>query len=76
NSTLGRILAHTGFRNVVREENTVGLAYPGVEDVIAYRPQLLALGVYRPEAPSQASALLEHPALRLYRERYAEEVSL
>lgn len=76
NSILGRILAHTGFRNVVREENAVGLAYPGIEDVIAYRPQLLALGIYRPDAPSQANALLEHPALRLYRARYADELRL
>ncbi|MEQ9527899.1 ABC transporter substrate-binding protein [Parvibaculum sp.] len=76
NSILGRILAHTGFRNVVTAENEVGLVYPGIEDVIVLRPELLALGVYRPDAPSQARALLEHPALRLYRERYASEVHL
>src|SRR3989338_3663497 len=76
NSILGRILSLTGFRNVVTEENAVGLAYPDIEDVIAYRPELIALGIYRPEAPSQANAVLEHPALRLYRERYAEEVRL
>ena len=76
NSILGRILSLTGFRNVVTEENAVGLAYPDIEDVIAYRPELIALGIYRPDAPSQANAVLEHPALRLYRERYAEEVRL
>ncbi|MBO6633344.1 ABC transporter substrate-binding protein [Parvibaculum sp.] len=76
NSILGRILAHTGFRNVVTAENAVGLVYPGIEDVIALRPELFALGIYRPDAPSQANALLEHPALRLYRERYASEVDL
>src|SRR5690606_17539740 len=70
------ILALTGFRNVVREENAVGLAYPDIEDVIAIRPELIALGVYRPGAPSRANALLEHPALRLYRARYAGEVRL
>src|SRR5690606_5999771 len=63
NSILGRILAHTGFRNVVTEENVVGLVYPGIEDVIALRPDLFALGVYRPGEPSQANALLAHPAL-------------
>ena len=76
NSILGRILALTGFRNVVTVENAVGLVYPGIEDVIALRPELFALGIYRPDAPSQASALLDHPALRLYRERYARQVEL
>lgn len=75
-SILGHILELTGFRNVVREENAVGLAYPDIEDVIAMRPELIALGIYRPDAPSQANALLEHPALRLYRARHAEEVRL
>ena len=75
-SILGHILAHTGFRNVIKGDNPVGLIYPGIEDVIALRPQLIALGIYRPDAPSQASALLAHPALRLYRARHAEEVHL
>lgn len=75
-SVLGRILALTGFRNVITRENAVGLVYPGIEDVIAMRPQLIALGIYRPGEPSQASALLAHPALHLYRERYAHEVHL
>ncbi len=75
-SILGHILAHTGFRNVIDGDNAVGLVYPGIEDVIALRPELIALGIYRPDAPSQASALLAHPALRLYRARHAEEVHL
>lgn len=75
-SILGHILAHTGFRNVIEGDNAVGLIYPGIEDVIALRPELIALGIYRPDAPSQASALLAHPALRLYRARHAEEVHL
>ncbi|MFN4353379.1 ABC transporter substrate-binding protein [Parvibaculum sp.] len=75
-SILGHILGHTGFRNVIRGDNAVGLIYPGIEDVIALRPELIALGIYRPDAPSQASALLAHPALRLYRTRHAEEVHL
>lgn len=75
-SILGRILAHTGFRNVIGGDNAVGLVYPGIEDVIALRPGLIALGIYRPDAPSQASALLAHPALRLYRARHAQEVHL
>ncbi|MBX3490280.1 ABC transporter substrate-binding protein [Parvibaculum sp.] len=75
-SILGRILAHTGFRNVIGNENPFGLVYPGIEDVIAMRPELVAIGIYRPGQPSQASALLQHPALRLYRTRYAHEVDL
>lgn len=75
-SILGNILAHTGFRNVIEGDNAVGLVYPGIEDVIALRPELIALGIYRPDAPSQASALLTHPALRLYRARHADEVHL
>lgn len=76
NSILGQIVSHTGFRNVVEEENTFGLVYPGIEDVIAMRPELVAIGIYRPGQASQASALLQHPALRLYRTRYAREVDL
>lgn len=76
NSILGHILAHTGFDNVIRAENEIGLVYPGIEDVIAMRPDLMAIGIYRPGQPSQASALLQHPALKLYRERYAHEVDL
>ncbi|MEX1154053.1 ABC transporter substrate-binding protein [Parvibaculum sp.] len=76
NSILGRIVSHTGFRNVIAEDNPFGLVYPGIEDVIAMRPELVAIGIYRPGQPSQASALLQHPALRLYRERYAYEVAL
>ena len=75
-SILGRIVAHTGFRNVIDNENPFGLVYPGIEDVIALRPELVAIGIYRPGQPSQASALLQHPALRLYRTRYAREVDL
>lgn len=75
-SILGRILAHTGFRNVIESDNPVGLVYPGIEGVIELRPQLFALGVYRAGAPSQASALLAHPALRLYLARHAHEVRL
>ena len=62
--------------NVIEGDNAVGLVYPGIEDVIALRPELIALGIYRPDAPSQASALLAHPALRLYRARHAQEVHL
>lgn len=76
NSILGYILAHTGFDNVIVEDNPVGLVYPGIEDVIAMRPELMAIGIYRPGQPSQASALLQHPALKLYRGRYAHEVDL
>ncbi|PKQ07052.1 MAG: ABC transporter substrate-binding protein [Alphaproteobacteria bacterium HGW-Alphaproteobacteria-11] len=75
-SILGRILAHTGFSNVIANENPIGLVYPGIEDVIALRPELVAIGIYRPGQPSQASALLQHPALHLYRTRYAHEVDL
>lgn len=75
-SILGHIVAHTGFRNVIDNENPFGLVYPGIEEVIAMRPELVAIGIYRPGQPSQASALLQHPALRLYRTRYAREVDL
>lgn len=76
NSILGQLLDHTGFRNVITETNPVGLVYPGIEDVIELRPELIALGIYRPGQPSQANALLQHPALRLYREHYAREIRL
>src|SRR5690606_10086125 len=69
-------LSHAGFRNVVTETNALGLVYPGIEGVIAMRPDLMVIGAYRPGQPSQASALLEHPALRLYRTRYASELYL
>ncbi|MGB6086944.1 ABC transporter substrate-binding protein [Parvibaculum sp.] len=75
-SVLGRILTLTGFRNVIAHENPVGLVYPGIEDVIAFRPQLIALGIYRPNEPSLAGALLAHPALHLYRKRHAEKLDL
>lgn len=76
NSIPGQLLDHTGFRNVITETSPVGLVYPGIEDVIELRPELIALGIYRPGQPSQAGALLQHPALRLYREHYAREIRL
>src|SRR5690606_10060802 len=60
----------------IANENPVGLVYPGIEDVIAFRPQLIALGIYRPDEPSLAGALLSHPALHLYRTQHAEELDL
>ena len=72
---LGRLLAHTGF------ENAVGAVRHGygnltVEELIARRPDLVIRGVYRPGSPSQASALLSHPALKAYLSRYAHGIDL
>ena len=76
NSILGRIMALTGFRNVITRENPVGIVYPNLTDVIAMHPDLVAVGVYRPGAPSLASAMLRHPALTAYMNRYAHELRL
>lgn len=76
NSILGRIMTLTGFRNVVTRENAVGIVYPELTDVIAMKPDLIAVGVYRPDAPSLASAVLRHPALKTYMTRYAHELRL
>ena len=76
NSILGRLMALTGFRNVVTRENAVGIVYPDLTDVIEMHPDLVAIGVYRPGAPSLASAVLRHPALKTYMTRYAHEIRL
>ena len=76
NSILGRIMALTGFRNVITRENAVGIVYPDLTDVIEMHPDLVAIGVYRPGAPSLASAVLQHPALKTYMTRYAHELRL
>lgn len=76
NSILGRIMTLTGFRNVVTRKNAVGIVYPELTDVIAMKPDLIAIGVYRPDAPSLASAVLRHPALKTYMTRYAHELRL
>ncbi|NIJ42959.1 iron complex transport system substrate-binding protein [Parvibaculum indicum] len=76
NSILGRIMALTGFRNVVTRENAVGIVYPELTEVIAMHPDLVAIGVYRPDAPSLAGAVLRHPALKAYMTRHAHEIRL
>ena len=76
NSILGRIMALTGFRNVITGQNAVGIVYPDLTDVIAMHPDLVAIGIYRPNAPSLASAMLRHPALTSYMNRYAHEIRL
>lgn len=76
NSILGALLRHTGFHNVIEQPTPVGLAYPDLENVIALHPQLMALGLYRVGEVSQASAVLNHPALVTYRQRYARTLDL
>lgn len=76
NSVLGALLSHTGFHNVIEKQTAIGLAYPDLENVIALHPQLMALGLYRVGEISQAGAVLNHPALVAYRQRYAHTLDL
>lgn len=76
NSVLGELLAQTGFRNVISKPTPTGRAYPDLENVIALHPDLMVLGIYRAGEVSQASAVLNHPALVAYRKRYARTLNL
>jgi len=76
NTILGALLAHTGFENVVKAPAAGAFVNLSIEDVIAARPDFIALGSYRTSQPSLARALLAHNALRTYIETYAASTTL
>ncbi len=57
------VLTHLGLINIAGRLGQSGWVSMSVEDVIRADPELLILGEYRPEAPSMANMVLEHPAL-------------
>ncbi len=61
------VLTHLGLTNIAARPGMAGWVSMSVEDVLRADPDLLILGEYRPEAPSQANLMLEHPALRALR---------
>jgi len=76
NSILGELLRHTGFENVVKAQAAAEFVNLSIEDVIAARPDFVAIGSYRADQPSLARALLAHEALRTYIENYAASAML
>ncbi len=73
---LGALLDHAGFENVVEANASGGFVNLSIEELIARRPDFVAVGIYRAHEPSLAHALLDHPALRDYVARYARAVDL
>lgn len=73
---LGALLDHAGFENVVEANASGGFVNLSIEELIARRPDFVAVGIYRVREPSLAHALLDHPALRDYVARYARAVDL
>lgn len=75
-TVLGALLDHAGFENVVKANATGSFVNLSIEDLIARRPDFVAVGIYRAHEPSLAHALLDHPALRDYVARYARAIGL
>jgi iron complex transport system substrate-binding protein len=69
-SLFNDVMTHVGLTNISARPGMAGWVSMSVEDVLRARPDLLILGEYRPDAPSEANLVLEHPALeRLRRSR-------
>lgn len=76
NTILGALLEHAGFENVVKQGASGGFVNLTIEDLIAERPDFVAIGVYRAHEPSLAHQILQHPALKDYVAHHARTMDL
>lgn len=76
NTILGALLTHAGFDNVVKSGPDGGFVNLTIEDLIDARPDLVAIGIYRPHEPSLAHQVLSHPALKAYIDAHARAIDL
>ncbi len=66
-SLFNEVMLHLGLENVAVDYGMEGWVKMSVEDVVGADPDLLVLGDYRLDAPSQANMVLHHPALTAIR---------
>ncbi|MFN3231524.1 MAG: ABC transporter substrate-binding protein [Alphaproteobacteria bacterium] len=67
-SLFNDVMRHLGLANVATDFGLQGWVKMSVEDVVEADPDLLVLGEYRLDAPSQANTVLQHPALTRVRQ--------
>jgi iron complex transport system substrate-binding protein len=67
-SLFNDVLEHLGLTNVAAGQAGLGWVKMSIEAVVEAQPDILVLGQYRQDAPSQANAVLQHPALQHIRE--------
>jgi iron complex transport system substrate-binding protein len=61
-------LEHVGLINMAAIGENSGWVPMTVEDVLTMQPDILILGDYRPDAPSMAGNIVQHPALATLRQ--------
>jgi iron complex transport system substrate-binding protein len=76
NTILGALLDHAGFDNVIDDTSNGGFVNLTIEQLIETRPDLVAIGIYRPHQPSLAHEVLSHPALKAYVAAHARSLDL
>lgn len=62
-SLADELMTLAGLRNVAAEQGLDRWGSLAMETLLSARPSLLLVTTYRPDAPSLANAILEHPAL-------------